>query len=173
MEQKVVDKINRAHTVIREREEAFNERWKEFKREFYTNEVQMMVYTIIDATHYDYKYQLSNGYYLWITGKGRIYMGNSGGGCLSNLWIGNLFSNTTPKHDEAMIRAIETHAKTLKREEEALKVVSADAPDIIDNITQRYKEITENQIDALDDVLNMIGENTTPIRHIKVTVEWI
>lgn len=169
MEKKVKDKIEKAGKLLDKQIAINEENKKAIYAELLTPEIKQMLDVIADSTYCDdYTYKAEGNWFIKIH-KGfsiRCYGSNSRANDLSRPWY---------KHEytDAAIRTIEEASKNVLETSNYIELISKNAKGIIEDITNKYKEITETQADKLDAVLERLGADIKPIKHIKVTVEWV
>ena len=171
MEQKVKDKMDVATKAIQTMEQDINVRWNNFCTEFYTNDVEHMVANITDYTHCVYKYKLYDDRYLLIR-DGRLLITNQHTDCICSIYIEYILTDCK-NYDDYEVRLIEEHAKKIRGANRFLNLLYDNAKLIIQDIVEKYTEITEQRSTKMDEVLNMLNVSYEPTKHIKVTVEWI
>ena len=169
MEQKVIEKINSTVELINNKIDANTETLKLLYVEVFTKDVMQMV----DATGFIYYYPISKDRMLCINPENkRICITDENKNVTSDFHVNHL-SDPKNYYDNWSIRHLEQTAKMVLRHEQYLKTLNELAPEIIDDITDKYREATEEQEGKLDDILKMLDVDVTPTRRIRVTIEWI
>lgn len=170
MEQRIKDRIDEAYKIIIEREIKHNQKWEVFVDEWYTNEIREMLKTITDFTCRKFGIRFGE------EGRGYIYLDQS------QIQL-TLDANHVPcrvdtiepikEYRDYTITNLESHANKIARCETVLGMLQEDMPQIIEAIADKYKEITEAQTDKLDKIFETLDIEEKPMKHIKVTVEWL
>ena len=170
MEQKVKDKIDKAVAIINERIDEFNINAEAIKKEVFTEELREMLNTIVESKmNSTYRFDLSDG--RWFEYDGCLKVGGSS---YPSMYF-NFGSSKIKVHDytEDIIENLEYYSRSLSQKNEDLRLFNNSVKDIIEDITKEYKEITEKQSSALDDILASLDKKYEPVKHIKVTIEWV
>ncbi len=169
MEKKVKDKIEKAGKLLDKQIAINEENKKAIYAELLTPEIKQMLNVIVDSTYCDdYTYRGKDNLFIKIH-KGYSIKCTSGNGRTNDLsrpWY-------KCEYTDAAIRTIEKASKNVLETSNYIELISKNAKGIIEDITNKYKEITETQADKLDAVLERLGADIKPIKHIKVTVEWV
>lgn len=168
MEKKLMDKIDKAWELVKEKEKKHNAEWKEFNAEWYTKEIKEMIYVIVDKKKDYYHIKFADGMELSLhKDEMRIYYG----GYRTLMELDEIKPITL--YDDDLIKRIAKHAKDIETAHNIMKELREHIQEVINNITQKYKEITEEQTRQIDNVFKMLDIQDDPIKHIKVTVEWV
>lgn len=171
MEQKVKDKIDKAVVIINDKIDAFNINAEAIKNEVFTEELIKMLNTIVESKiSSTYRFDISDG--RWFE------YDEFGGKVCSSSYPSMYFQFGSNKikvrnYTEDIIEILETYSRLLSQRNEDLRLFSNNVKDIIEDITKEYREITEKQSDALDNILASLDTEYEPVRHIKVTIEWV
>ena len=173
MEQKLKDQLKMAADMLRTQKAEYEAQFEEFIKNMYTPEVKTMLDTIIDASNKSYLFAnlTSDGKSLCHQRNYRHPEIRSCGGALHHSF--GLYGNFELRYRDRDFEELESHIKNLRKNQKWFKVLQDKAPEIIQDITQKYKNITETQTDKMDKIFKMLDVEQEPARHIKVTVEWI
>jgi len=164
MEKKIMDKIMDATNLVNDKIKANNAKVNILKNEVFTKEVVDMIKTFTNDYAYIIEagialcYSISDGLFVKVNTKGTIGFGM------------HVIEPSYTPYGVTLIEA--TSEKALLREELLNKIISS-IPAILDDITQKYRKETEEEETRLNAVLNKLGSEPEPVRHIKVTVEWV
>lgn len=170
MEAEVIERLEKAYDMVREKEIAHNEKWRISKEEWYTPEVREMLETITNKTHQYMVFGLDDGYEMFIDNHYIKFYKNRGQ--TIDLTLDKLLPDRCSHNDET-IRLVERHVNDLNTAEIVFNNLTEKIPEIIKRITEVYKITTENQMSRLDDIFAMLDVDEQPIKHVKVTVEWV
>lgn len=171
MEQKVKDKIDKAVEIINERIEEFNINAKAIKEEVFTEELREILDTICEQTG-RYKFKLSDVYWFECNGKDWIRVCSCRYSAMRFEFVADKIKECDDYTNE-IIESLKYYSQSLSQQNEALCLFNNSIEDIITDITTKYKEITEKQSSALDDILASLDKEYKPMKHIKVTIEWV
>ena len=182
MEQKVMEKLDRTINELRTKQEWHNQKLIEWRNEMFKPEIQDMVKTIVNSTKVVYRYKIKAGdkssyddiyfnatyeiYFNYVITKKHLETR------LASLKTVTTFATQYAYIDET-IEQVKNQAERLQQEEEWLNVLIDKSADILEDITQKYKEVSEKQTDQLDNILSMLDVESEPTKHIKVTIEWV
>lgn len=173
MEQKVIEKIHDAIELVNEKIDNNNKALKLLYEEVFTKEVMQMIKTI-DVKYYHF---ISDDRLLYIDPSDtRIRITDLTYGVVTDFEIPKLaqpWQMMEAYYDNWGIGKIEQATKRALAHEKYLNAINKLAPEIIDDITNQYREVTEEQEGRLDDVLKMLNVDVTPVKRIKVTIEWV
>lgn len=168
MEKKIKDKLDIAWELVREKEEKHNAEWNEFIKEWYTPEINEMVNVITDKTGNWYKNQITDDI--------KVYLGYNKVDIFSkHSCVKTRVEKLKPisEYNDYTISEIERHAIIVEQSNKAMSTLKDHILEVIEDITQQYKNITEGQTDRINGVFKLLDVEEEPIKHIKVTVEWI
>jgi hypothetical protein len=170
MEQKVKDKIDKADVIINDKIDEFNINAEAIKNDVFTEELREMLDTICEQTG-RYKFKLSDVYWFEYDGKDWIRVCS----CRYSAMRFEFVADKIKGYDytNEIIESLKYYSQSLSQQNEALCLFNNSIEDIITDITAKYKEITEKQSDALDNILASLDTEYVPYKHIKVTVEWV
>lgn len=173
MEKEIMDKIIRATEELRKRNDVIKEKRNAFYSEVLTTEIRKMLLVIIESDHCAYKINLSTGSndqaILCITDGFGFHM-ESGGQTISNL---DYFCISSPEYTEYYIKKLEDLTNLTMNTEYYYELLYNNIEKIINDITTRYKAISETQSNKLDEILNKLDVNYTPTKHVEITIKWI
>lgn len=77
------------------------------------------------------------------------------------------------EYSKWMISRLEEEIQHDKKVEDLLSLIEDSMEEIISDISNEYKSISEQEGDTLDELLSQIDYDVTPTKHLKITVEWI
>ena len=186
MEQKIMKQIDDAIELYNNRLKKAIEDYEQLEREILTPEITNMMKTILDAQHYCY-YKIPSfedkGYNLYMSfdensffGENRISFKREYSRDSSVLRpnIHCLFStNREELYSKKTIDDLKRNVDNLPIFEKEIESLQTYGPLWIEDVAERYKSITETQTNTLNEIFKELGRDTNPIKHIKVTVEWI
>ena len=158
----IIMKINKVYGDLNESIEEHNKEYKEFLDELLTSDIKMMMQTIMDFNH-DSKFTLYVNKHHFVL---------SGSCTVDNMFL-YCTANPVLGYNQSGIESLQWSADQLQKNKNALRLLKENSEKIIECITQKYKDVVNNQMDSLDVILKMIGKDDHETRHIKVTVEWI
>ena len=172
MEQKLKDRIDEAAKILNKQKAEYKAQFNEFMKNMFTPEIKEMIYTIIDATNTEYCFENfdADKRLTYSKTSTRPYVRTKHGDCYHSF---GLYGSIGIKYVNDDFCELESHIKNLRENQKWFKVLQNKAPEIIQDITQKYKDITETQTDQMDEIFRMLDVEQEPTRHIKVTVEWI
>jgi hypothetical protein len=162
MDEKVKNRLFEAVDILNAELVKHNEAVCDFKTELFTDDVCQMIDTICNSRGLEYTYKTE--------GKTLFSMYNFS---FNGISIRCKYGKIIPKADDSTLDSICHIAKELERSKQAFKLLQDEAGNIIKDITTKYKSVTESQNAKLDEVFAMLKGYDAPVRHIKVTVEWI
>lgn len=167
MEKKNVEKLQKAVELLKKNIEINNKNREIIYEELLTPEIREMLAVIIDADRCAYEHRINKDSWIRLDGIKICYCTNTG--IVDALDSpGYYYENSNNS-----IKSIESAATRVVNISYYIKTINELSLDIINGITDRYKEITERQSNALDFILKNLGADIDPITHIKVTVEWV
>lgn len=174
MEKKNMDKIDQIYDIVEKRMNDINSKFDALLKEFLTPEMVSMIEVIRDTTRSNYQYRFDTNKKIVI---GKCPLTNWAFGCYMNGDNGNkVFKINRICHtgyDDYAIRCLEEKTDEINEVEEYYKLITINIKDIINNITEQYRVISETQSNKLNKILSNLGTDYTPTKHIKVTVEWV
>ena len=178
MEQKMIDKIDKAHTLLEEKIDKFDKEVSQFFNESFLNkDILQMVSVIDDANYWGYNYKMEKGYFgifpNYPNGMPRIVLKKHESRNSEIIAHFTVYNSYHKEYTEKYIERLKYMATLLNKEYVYFEEVKEKAKDIIEDITNQYKAITEKQSETLDSVFEMLDVDEEPTKHIKVTVEWI
>ena len=173
MEKKLMERIDKAVAILNNNIKAFYEEKENFFTDAFRNkDVLKMINTITDTDRRGYSYRL-NSCYLTIREDGYIairYQPMCDATAKTSFSIDTINSI---KYTDSFIDNLKRRTEQLNESQKWFKRVVEQTPAIIEDITTKYKNITEKQSDTLDEIFTMLDVEEEPTKHIKVTVEWI
>lgn len=172
MERNVIDKINATKDLLNGQIETFNVVKENFRREFFTAEMSDIIRTIIKSTGNSIVYKLNDTWCLVIdaTLYPEFYNINDPIKIGHTFYIGDIKISKDPSQKD--INQLESHAKNFKRIKKVHDLFMDKAEVIACYIVDKYRKINEDGMDQLNNIMEMLGESTDDVRHIKITVEW-
>lgn len=177
MEQKVKEKIDLAIDTFMEKSVQYDKEAAEFLNELFTEDIWKMIKTIADGHSYIALYDVITTdkklrFYPYAGGFKVRVAASYGDSEYSQFRMRRAISKRD-SYDSSDIRSLENCIEEYNENVKYLNYVKEHAEDIIETITQKYKNLTETQADAIDKVLADLDADFEPTKHIKVTVEWI
>lgn len=174
MEKKIMNKIDETYELLNERIEDINLKFRTLFKELLTPEILNMVCVIRDHNRSNYMYMFDSTKNITI---GRQYEGSDKMTCFYTFGLSNrcfiMESLNAKTYNNNYIGYLELMANELGVKENYYVLIINNLKRIIDDITEKYKNISEGQSDRLDSILSRFETNYIPTKHIKVTVEWI
>ena len=168
MEQKLMDKTDKAWVLAEEKIGKHNKEWDEFTKEWHTKEIEEMIRAICDKTKRVYEHTITPDITLYLR-PNYIMLSSDLYGDIDN-HIGTMGFCS---HSDGAINTLKRYADKIQHCDYAMRALREHIPEVIEGITQKYKDITEKQMDEIDNVLEIFNAKEEPIKHIKVTVEWV
>lgn len=174
MEQKIVEKMEMAIKLFEEKVKKFNYDAKIFCEETFTEDIREMLEVITDATRCNYSYSIEvdcKQYKIMVFSVAAAYSVED----FDRHPAGHHFQYNLKEFsiDDRGLEILRFKTKELENYIKWLHIVQNNAKDIIEDITSTYKKLTEEQNDKVDSVLELLGAEYEPTKHIKVTVEWL
>lgn len=181
MEQKIMEQIDKAQAIVEKKVKYLQERYDSLNGEVFTPEIISM----LDVLKEKYIYKMPLDECIKIGNKetlDRIYSISFINGKYDNKWIGLAFNEEIKprisyfhekEYTDYHIDRLESKIKIIDKREKELDFLENNIGNLIDFITEKYKEIVEKQVDRMADILSELDYEEEPIRHIKVTVEWL
>lgn len=174
MEKKIVEKMEMAIELFEEKAERLNYDAKIFCEETFTEDIRKMLDVIIDVTRCNYSYSVEvdcKRYKIIIFNRTASYSVED----FDRRPAKSFFQYDLKDFsiDDRGLNYLKREAKELDIYIKWLHIVQNNAKNIIEDITSRYKKLTEEQNDKVDSVLELLGAEYEPTKHIKVTVEWL
>ena len=172
MEKKIVEKMEMAIKLFEEKVEKFNYDAKIFCEETFTEDIREMLEVIADATRCNYSYSIEVDCKRC---KIIVFSGVAAYSVEAYDSARHYFQYNLKEFsiDDRGLDHLEREAKKLDIYIKWLHIVQNNAKNIIEDITSKYKKLTEKQNDKVDSVLELLGAEYEPTKHIKVTVEWL
>ena len=173
MEKKLMEKIDKATIELDNKINVFHEEVEKFFDNAFRNEdILKMINTINDTNYSGYSYRIGNLCYLTINERGLVALRYDD---RYDAGVVTVFNVCMPNqnYSDKYINLLKGRAEELVKEQEWFKKIVEETPNIIEDITTQYKNITEKQSDTLDEIFTMIDVEEEPTKHIKVTVEWV
>ena len=175
MEKKIIDKIDETYEILNKRIEDINLKFKILFDELLTKDVIHMIIAIRDFNKGNYVYRFAGNKTIIIGLQYRVCEKIT---CFYTLGYDdnrsfkmNLLNPIA--YNDNYIYHLESRAKELSVMEDYYKLIINNLKNIIDDITETYRNISETQSDKLDAILSQFDADYTPTKHIKVTVEWV
>lgn len=162
MDEKVKNRLFEAADILNAEIAKHNADVRDFKMEMFTDDICQMIDTICNSCGREYTYKTEDG--ALFSMYNFSFIGVS---------IKCNYSKIIPKADDSTLKSIYHIAKELEKSKQAFTLLQDEANNIIKDITTQYKNVTESQNSKLDEVFAMLKGYDVPVRHIKVTVEWI
>ena len=179
MEQKIVEKMEMAIKLFEEKVEKFNYDAKIFCEEIFTKDIRKMLEVIKDSMRCDYYYRIKiNGtaYKIIIHDLLGVYTVKYDSRIVDDkIFASHIFKYCLDEFsiDDRGLEHLKSQTYELENYIKWLHIIQDNAEDIIEDITSEYKKRTEEQNDKVDTVLELLGAEYEPTKHIKVTVEWL
>lgn len=162
MDEKVKNRLFEAADILNAELAKYNADVRDFRREMFTDDICQMMNTVCNSSGMEYTYKTEDNI--------SFSMYNFS---FKGISIECNYGKIIPKADDSTLRSIYHIAKELEKSKQAFKLLQDEADNIIKDITTKYKSVTESQNAKLDEVFAMLKGYDAPVRHIKVTVEWI
>lgn len=169
MEKEIMNKIDRATEELRKRNNVIKEKRNAFYSEVLTTEIRKMLLVIIESDRCAYKIRLNDQAIFCITDRFCFHM-ELGGKTISSL---DYFCISSPEYTEYCIKKLEELTNLTMNTEYYYELLYNNIEKIINDITVRYKAISETQSNKLDEILNKLDVNYTPTKHVEITIKWI
>lgn len=178
MEQRIIEQIDKAYEIYISKGAALDERYETLQKEIFTDEIKEMI-RLLDQyfiRHMKLDCYVNSAYAKY--GKLTFCRKRSFNAELTfGLWVNddlrpyaNYFDK---KYTAECISRIQNGIDTLKKSEIIMEILEENAKDLVEYIAKMYKEKTETQAEQMAKILADLDYEDEPIKHIKVTVEWI
>lgn len=171
MEKRIEENLELAIDAYNEKRKRYDIEAAEFLGELFTEDVWKMIDVLLDGRRYVELYNAPYGDRLRFYDDKMITI-NRGDFCYSNFRIKKYIQKEN-SYDSRTIDGLTECVKHYNEQVKYLNYVKEHAEDIIETITQKYKDLNETQTDAIDKLLADLDADFEPSKHIKVTVEWI
>lgn len=178
MEKKNMEKIDKLYDLVVAKEDALRERLKSIEESLYTDEMKKIMEVLID--HCKREITIGNDDTNKVHVKLKFVSSSSFGGKEWKLTYkcGNdkkIIPYGLPSKDytDNMIYNLQQHIETAKEIEQRLIFIEDHMEEFITKIGEYYREFAEKESDRLDALLAEMDYETTPTKHLKVTVEWV
>lgn len=171
MEKRIKENLELAIDAYNEKRKIYDIEAAKFLNELFTEDVWKMIDVLLDGRRYVNLYDIPYGEYLRFYDDKMITI-SRGDYCYSKFRIDRYIQKEN-SYDSCTINSLTECVKHYNEQVKYLNYVKEHAEDIIETITQKYKDLTETQADAIDKVLADLDADFEPTKHIKVTVEWI
>ncbi len=165
MEQKIMNKIDKAVAAINKRIEEDTQRVSYLYDKVFTEEIRNML-DIISVDKYGYC--IADDMYLYFDKRHFIHVKDEH--CRDTSFELHCIPTS---YSDSGIKTIEIMTNRLIEQQRYLDKIYETAHLVIDDIITRYRKETENQENRLDAALSALNAETKPVRRIKVTIEWI
>ena len=171
MEQKLKEKLDKAAEIIKIQRAEYKEQFEQFIKNMFTSEIKTMLEAIMDARHANYYFNnLTNDGTCLIYQRNHVYPYIENKILSHHFWLCEEFHPAYRDHDFNNLKCC---IANLRENQKWFKALQDKAPEIIKDITQKYKDITETQSEKMDEIFELLDVEYEPTKHIKVTVEWI
>lgn len=179
MEKKVKEKIDLAIDTFKEKSVQYDKEAAEFLDELFTEDIWKMIETIADGHTSVALYDVIIDdckkcirFYPYAGGHKVRVAASYGDNEYSQFRMRHAISKRD-SYNSSDILCLENCIEKYNENVKYLNYVKEHAEDIIETITQKYKNLTETQTDVIDKLLADLDADFEPTKHIKVTVEWI
>ena len=178
MEKKNMEKIDKLYDLVVAKEDALRERLKSIEESLYTDEMKKIMEVLLD--HCKGKISLgkdnTDRYNVELKFSSRSSLGSRVWGltyiCGSEKRI-YPYGLLKKDYNDNMISALQDHVRVAKEIEQRLIFIEDHMEEFITKIGEYYREFAEKESDQLDALLAEMDYETTPTKHLKVTVEWV
>jgi len=177
MVQNNVNKTTKVMWSLMEKTDELNRKFNALVKEILTEDIKKMIDEINKAEYRDYfLYEFPNCYLRF------GYEDDKGKSVSMTLYDVSGISRRLPcvcsfenYNDtiESYLAYLKTAAERYKRRKEWYDLLYNNVEDIIDYITEKYKNCVTDQSKLIDDIFSCIGEDKEPTKHIKITVEYV
>lgn len=176
MDQRIIDKIHSIAEEIYRQELALQKEINEYTNNLFTPEVREMMKAIKDAKGDQF-------YLYYVEGKARIEIWYES--CVIDISNGKYCSPHFERLGEGLIdlsklqegssgiSVIKRHTEILQEQREMFEYFQDNAEVLLEEIVDIYENIVNKQLATLDEISTMLNIDEKPIKHIKVTVEYI
>ena len=168
MEKKNMDKIDTLYDYVVQKREELKERKINIYDALYNEDMKNIMRVLAD--HYIDTIAINNDSIEFASRNGRkikcfdLYI---------NCYGFEIHDIVNKTYDSNMIDKLSNRIEYYKELEQRILFIENNIGEIVSKITDKYKEITEKESDRLDKLLSLIDYDTTPMKHLKITVEWI
>ena len=172
MEQKLKDKLDKAVEIYNNKAKKYMEDFNALKNEMFPKDIQNMLTTIIDATRLVYSYPLCDKV-IWIDLSPvtlKIIDKECANQTICNFYSGQFYGY---RYDDYTLTELKRYTEELNLNQHWFEILQDNACEIVTDICQKYKKLTERQSDTLDNIFSMLNAKENPTKHVKVTIEWI
>ena len=185
MEEKLSKRLDEAIRIYDDKAVKLTQNFDAFIKEMLTDDIMNMIATIVDVkgsdtyemtiqSKSDTPYPTITKYIISINIYKRVTIADAQHrhveGCYSfrPSLIGGDY-----QHDDNILRRLKDFTKQLNNCQHWFEILQDNACQVITDICEKYKSITEKQANMLDDIFAMLDVKANPTKHVKVTVEWI
>ena len=172
MEQKNMDKIKKLYNLVATKNRSLEERYKAIKESLFTPETKKLMLVLND--HYKRAIVLDKTVELQFVDKDVFH---------NNVFILKYRDTSerrlTPwdlpqiEYTDSFINLLESRVQQSKEIDQRLTFIEDHMEEFIDKLSQFYKEYVEKESDKLDALLAEMDYEVKPVKHLKVTVEWV
>lgn len=169
MEKEMMDKINRIRDDLKRKTELHNERWEEFRKEFFTDDIKKIIKDLTDNEidiivnlNDEYELNIHSDLLVSIHDKRKTYY----------LHIDTHCGKSSMDSYNEYLRKLKIKAEYLNKSEEMLNVFIDNADSVIKFISDRYGEVNNNRVDLINEIVDLLDMDEPKAKHVKITVEW-
>ncbi len=167
MEKEMMDKIDKIRNDLREKIILHNERYSEFCKEFFTDDIKKIVKDLLDNgidvccdLNDEYKFRLSTSVTLVIIRDetGEHYL--------------SISEYCGKDYDDASLRQLKNQVEIFNQSEKRLNAFIDNADSVIKFISDKYTEMNNNRADLINEIMDLLDIDEPKEKHVKITVEW-
>lgn len=169
MEKEMMDKIDRIRDDLKEKILLHNERWEEFRKEFFTDDIKKIIEDLtangVDISvnlDDEYKIDIDSDLFVVMYSKGKTYY----------LHLDAYCKKSSRDSYNEYLRKLKIKAECLNRSEKMLNVFIDNADSVIKFISDKYVEINNNRADLINEIVDLLDMDEPKEKHVKITVEW-
>lgn len=167
MEKEMMDKIDKIRNDLREKIALHNERYDEFHKEFFTDDIKKIVKDLLDNgidiccdLNDEYKFRLG------ATGTLVIIRDETGEHYL------NISGYCGKDYDNASLCQLKNQVEIFNQSEKRLNAFIDNADSVIKFISDKYTEMNNNRADLINEIMDLLDVDEPKEKHVKITVEW-
>lgn len=169
MEKEMMDKINRIRDDLEEKILLHNERWEEFRKEFFTDDIKKIIMDLTDNgidiivdLDDEYKIDIHSDFLVAMQSKRKTYY----------LHLDKCCTKSSMDSYNEYLRKLKIKVECLNRSEKMLNLFIDNADLVIKFIADKYVEINNNRADIINEIVDLLDMDEPKEKHVKITVEW-
>lgn len=178
MEQNNKAKMEMVSMIVKKGVDDINNKFDTLFEELLTEDIKKMVISIMRINHIRFVQYKFNEEHVFCIGYCGDYSTEIS--CFSKRtglpdchFYGVCDSINYSTNDAFYLEHLERASNKIKKEREKYDLLYNEIDNIVMNITKQYEDCMINQEHRMDAILSNLGVNVVPIKHIKITVEYI